>query len=197
MMDSRQARQILAVAFPGQPLDKAFLNLTALFITPLNQMIARVSQDKNLEVENIKVGGKNYRVDMVRYPKNKPADVAVRAIGLTILYPNAVANYAASRGLDESPMKAPETGEPITILIVVGIIATLGPVVFPFIVDLVNSFLNNDAKQKKAEADAVTAQAEIEAETKAKKDKQTQQIIGVVVVAVVLVIGVVAYRRLI
>ncbi len=194
-MNAALAQQLMRSAFPAASLEKSFLDMVATFNQPLNDYIASLSKEFAFTVAELRIGSKAYKFRVDRYPKNNPAEVAIRAFAVARKYPNGTADYLAklgSRSLDK-----PETGEPITIAIVLTIIAAVGPIVLPFIVDMVTTFLNDQTAKEEAAKEAEVEQQKVKAAAKAKADDfKIKLIVGVAVSVAVVAVGVVAVRRL-
>ncbi len=186
-MNKNEATAYLSIMFPGQPADKAALEMVKLFMTPLNSFVAAISNSKNFSLWTAPNGKK---ISVSSYPKNNPAEVAIRAVACCTKYPQASLAYAQSRKLDAIDVDS-ETGEPITIMLVIGIIVALAPVILPLVMGLVDSFIKGDAANKATESKAATDAAKIAADEK--KTKMIAMVAGGVLVAVIIVIAV---RRL-
>lgn len=193
-MNRQQAEIFLGGLFPGKQIQDAVMDLTKMFTNQLNDFIRKIVKDKNFDTFKFNMFGKKGTVDMESYPKNNAAEVLFRTLIVANEYPNATANYIVGRRSLDSTLKS-ETGEPITIMIVIGIIVALAPVVFPFVVDLVNSFIDGDNKKKKIEAE--TREKAVAEETiRLQNEQKTKTVMVIAGVVVVSVIGFIAYRRL-
>lgn len=172
-MNRQQAEAFLLLNFPGKTINDAFLDMCKLFLTPLNDYIRANVRHNEYTVASVAVLGKGKTVSLENYPRNSVQDVALRACLVAIKYPNWTSQYIAGRrNLDG----APETGEPITIGIVLTIIVALAPVVLPFLLSLVQSFLASGEKQEELEQKA--AQEKRNQDLKAKESRQKMLIVG-------------------
>jgi hypothetical protein len=165
----------------GSNVKDAALSATRFFLRDFNALISYIAKNYAKEIKSPWVTQKfkkNVRLD--EYNRQSPPEVLARVLLILQKYPNAAANWAAGkRRLDES-------GEPITIAVVLGGLATaltiLGPIILPMIQDVIANVTGETEKREKAEV------------ALAEKKSENKMIFAAVAGVVIIVGGVVLFR---
>jgi hypothetical protein len=156
-----------ALLLYGSDLKSGAINAVRQWLTPLNAVVKRTAnkvKKQTVEVPKEWGGKSGEYISLVNYNKTSPVETLIRVMLLLHYYPMTFQSQVASyRFLDSQES---ETGEPITLAIIIGGIALaltqLGPIIVPMVTKVISDVTNSgkEAEEKAAKAETKKAEAQ-------------------------------------